>query len=208
MAREHWMYPILQVCLQDEGDGGYTPVPQTCFVSILSWPPQPWWDNTRSLLCHLDHFVLCAEGSAYPVFVFQVHVPLAVACACMHAHACSRCHLASPGRRCLLSGCCEPGMLMSSVTCLLMLLWGPLLCFFVPKLLPLRQSGVSGSVCSLPVCTSLFLRLSVLPPHPLDSLTFRRAQPAPGTGSFLTPCRPLFSLPTLPVSSHGVIFSS
>lgn len=181
-------------CPGHRSHGGTTCLPQKV-------PP-------RSLLCHLDHFVLCAEGSAYPVFVFQVHVPLAVACAYVRAHACSRCHLASPGRRCLLSGCCEPGMLMSSVTCLLMLLWGPLLCFFVPKLLPLRQSGVSGSVCSLPVCTSLFLRLSVLPPHPLDSLTFRRAQPAPGTGSFLTPCRPLFSLPTLPVSSHGVIFSS
>lgn len=108
--------------------------------------------------------------------------------ACVCTHACSHCHLASLGRRCLLSGFCEPGMLMSSVMCLLMLLWGPLLCFFVPKLLPLRQSGVSGSVCSLPVCTSLFLRLSVLPPHPLDSMTFRRAQPAPGTGSFLTQC--------------------
>ena len=111
------------------------------------------------------------------------------------------------GQKVFVSGYCEPGML-SSVMGLLMLLWGPLLCFFVPKLLPLRQSGVSGSVRSLPVCTSLFLRLSVLSPHPLDSLTFHRAQPAPGTGSFLTPCRPLFSLPTLPVGSHGVIFSS
>lgn len=185
-------------CPGHRSHGGTTCLPQKV-------PP-------RSLLCHLDHFVLCAEGSAYPVLSSKSMclwlLRVRAWCVLARAHACSRCHLASPGRRCLLSGCCEPGMLMSSVTCLLMLLWGPLLCFFVPKLLPLRQSGVSGSVCSLPVCTSLFLRLSVLPPYPLDSLTFRRAQPAPGTGSFLTPCRPLFSLPTLPVSSHGVIFSS
>lgn len=121
----------------------------TCLLQKL--PP-------RSLLCHLDHFVLCAEGSGYPVFVFQVHVPLAVACACVRV--CARtCVLTLSscfsGQKVFVSGYCEPGML-SSVMCFLMLLWGPLLCFFVPKLLPLRQSGVSGSVRSLPVCTSLF----------------------------------------------------
>lgn len=138
----------------------------------------------RSPLCRLDHFVLLAEGSRCPVFVFQVRVPLATMYVYARTH---NSHHATLGRRCLLSGHCEPGMLMSSGVCLLMLLWGPLLCFFVPKSLPLRQSGVSGSVCFLPMCISLFLHLSLPPPHPLYSLGFCRAQPAPGTSGFLTP---------------------
>lgn len=76
------------------------------------------------------------------------------------------------------------------------------------------QIATSLSVWCLRFCVfpphvhfSLFLCLSLLPPHPLHPLGVCRAQPAPGTGSFLTP-EPLSSLLTLPVSSHGVIFSS
>jgi hypothetical protein len=59
----------------------------------------------------------------------------------------------------------------------LLLLWGPRLCFFVPKLLPLCQSGclrfcvsLCAFLCVLvslqgPLCFSLSLCLSLPPPH-------------------------------------------
>lgn len=55
-------------------------------VDNISAPEAP-----RSLLCHLDHFVLRAEGSGNSVFVFQVHVPLAAAYVCVrvHMHVCA-----------------------------------------------------------------------------------------------------------------------
>lgn len=90
--------------------------------------------------------------SGCAVFVFQVHVPLATVCLCA-AHTCSSCH---SWQKAFAECHCEPGTPMSSVICVLMLLWGLLLCSFVPKLLPLCQSGVSGSVYFLP-CTLLLL---------------------------------------------------
>lgn len=135
----------------------------------------------RSPLCHLGYFVLCA------VWLSCLCLPSPRASGyCVSVHG-SHLHLATRSKRYLQSGHCEPVMLMSSVMCVLMLLWG-LLCSFVPKLLPLCQSGVSGSVYFSPrVHFSLSLRLFLLPPHPLYSLGVCRAQPAPGTGSFLTP---------------------
>lgn len=132
------------------------------------------------------------------------------ACTCTCVPTCPRFHLASLGRRCLLSGCCEPGMLVSSVVCLLTLLRGPLSVLLRP------QFATSSSVWCLRFCVfspsvHFCLRPSVCPGshHALWVLwVSHRAQPAPGTGSFLTPRRPFSSPLTLPVSSHGAIFSS
>lgn len=100
----------------------------------------------RSPLCHLGYSVLCA------VWLSRLCLPSPRASGCCVSVRSSRCHPSTLGGRYLLGGHCEPGVLVRSVMCVLMLLWGLLLCSFVPKMLPLCQSGVSGSVYFLSMC--------------------------------------------------------
>lgn len=144
------------VCPPTQGDDRDTPAPlrSHALFPFLLGPDQPLWDNTpalqapRSPLCHMGYFELCSL--AVLSFVFQVHVPLATVCLCA-AHTCSSRH---SWQKAFAECHCEPGTPVSSVMCVLMLLWGLLLCSFVPTLLPLCQSGVSGSAYFLPMYTS------------------------------------------------------
>lgn len=169
---------------------GYTCPPKvTCFVSMLSWP------RPAIVGQHLPYklpgrpsvtwVTLYSVQSGCLVFVFQVHVPLAYRVSVRGSHL----HLNTPGRRYLQSGHCEPGILMGSVMCLDASL-GAASVFLCPQIAtslsvwclrfrvfsPHVHFSLSSSVCP-----------GRLPPHPLYSLGVCRAQPAPGTGSFLTP---------------------
>lgn len=158
------VFPL--VGLATRRDGRCTHLsPQTGFVSILSWPHQPMAGQhlcprssqvtplSPGSLCtscrRVWQFCLClpsprASGCCVSVCVCVcVHV---CACTCTCVPTCPRFHLASLGRRCLLSGCCEPGMLVSSVVCLLTLLRGPLSVLLRP------QIATSSSVWCLRFC--------------------------------------------------------
>lgn len=112
--------------------------------------------------------VLCAKRSGCPSLSLSFAkpvVPLAAvraraASARVNTCVCVRFYLFIRCTRYLLSAHCVPGTVAEFLqVCLLMpllLLWGPLSVFFVPKLLPLCQSGC------LRFCASLCAFLSVL----------------------------------------------
>lgn len=132
---------------------GYTcPLKVTCFVSILSRPKPAMVGQyvcpRSSQVTPVSPGLLCTLCSLAVPSLSSKSTCLWLLCVCA-AHVV---HPSTLGGRYLLGGHCEPGVLVRSVMCVLMLLWGLLLCSSVPKMLPLCQSGVSGSVYFLPTC--------------------------------------------------------
>lgn len=155
---------------------------------FLFWLDQPPWDQHSPsplsvhtlLLCHQDHFVLCAERSGCPsVFIFaKPAVPLAAVCVCTRVCVCARVYTCVRASICsfityLLSAHYVPGTVAEFLwVCLLMLpllLWGPLSVLSLsPNCYLFVSLGVSGSVhpcvCfspSLSLCRTLYVSLSL-----------------------------------------------
>lgn len=143
--------------------------------------------------------VPCVKGSGCPSLSVSTKplVPLAAVCVCV----CGYTHVFSSIRctRYLLRAHCVLGTVAESCGCLsvpLLLLWGPRLCFFVPKLLPLCRSGCLRFYVSL--CVSLSVPVSARPSvsllHvwpgsgcPLDCLALCRPLDCPGPVSLPDP---------------------
>lgn len=135
-----------------------------CFHSCPGWTSHHGTNTTpRSLLCHQDHFVFCAERSGCPSFFIFCQACCASGCGVcvcvLHAHVYTRArvclcfHLFIHCTRYLLSAHCVPGTVAEFLwVCLLtalLLLWGPLSVLFCPQIATSLSVWVSQVLCIL-----------------------------------------------------------